>query len=84
MSCVDQIPIWIARYVSLQEVPRELMVSIARRLVTHNMTPEIHESVMFISARYWALQNKIDELRTQSANGSKVLLVAEGDTACAR
>ena len=84
MSCVDQIPEWIKNYRHFQEMPLRTLANVARVVAEHGMTRDLHETAMFLAARYWVLQRQIDELRAASASGSKVLLVREGETACAR
>lgn len=82
MSCIDQIPIWIANYEGFQEMPLELSAEIDRLVETKGMNTHIEETREFLADRYNTLQDEIDRLRVASASGSKVLLVKEGEEPC--
>ncbi|KKL80855.1 hypothetical protein LCGC14_2000620 [marine sediment metagenome] len=71
----NQIPIWIANYEDLQEMPLELSADIDQLLETQTMSPDIKEIREFLADRYNVMQDEIDRLKMASANGSKVLLV---------
>ncbi len=86
MSCVDQIPAWIANYEGLQEIPLELSADIDALLEERSErpdSPDILETREFLADRYNALQDEIDRWKAASASGSKVLLAKEGEKACA-
>ena len=83
MSCVDQIPKWIADYESFQEMPLELSADIDRLVETKGLNTDIEEIRGFLADRYNMMQDEIDRLKAASASGSKVLLVKEGEKPCA-
>ena len=83
MSCVDQIPKWIADYENFQEMPLYLSADIDRLIETKGMNTHIEEIRSVLADRYNMLQDEIDEWKAASASGSKVLLVKEGEKLCA-
>ena len=75
------LPEWIETFEAFQETPLQVSAEIDELLEISDVTLAIEETREFLTDRYNALQDMIDEMKAAMASGSQVLLMNEDERA---